>query len=282
MDELDIDLDTADRISQRIAHGVYRITHGKRVVGEELWGIFGLRSGGFRLMSEIDLKSPMPNKQRAQLDLDEHWQARKLWVEVDVDGRRRMATYTPDRPANLLFIQVSELLLRYVDSGKGGRSLDGPFMLNPPDKSKVVYEDEVPFDSQSYLDFASTLFNFAHFKRISNQLREKNKARIKAVVVKLPSLEPLLLKQTYEYITDEPVNPFVVRDCAALTTRQRRFGTVDRRQHLHSPALALFPKKHGFLHRIFLALQSTGFNRAADERFLVGREVHFHILSLGR
>lgn len=205
MDELDIDLDTADRISQRIAHGVYRITHGKRVVGEELWGIFGLRSGGFRLMSEIDLKSPMPNKQRAQLDLDEHWQARKLWVEVDVDGRRRMATYTPDRPANLLFIQVSELLLRYVDSGRGGRSLDGPFMLNPPDKSKVVYEDEVPFDSQSYLDFASTLFNFAHFKRISNQLREKNKARIKAVVVKLPSLEPLLLKQTYEYITDEPV-----------------------------------------------------------------------------
>ena len=204
MDELDIDLDTADRVSQRIAHGVYRITHAQKQVGEELWGIFGLRSGGFRLMSEIDLKWPMPNKQRVQLDLDENWLARKLWVEVDVEGRRRMATYAPDGVAGIIAVKVTEVPLRYVDT-RSSRALDSQLILTAPDKGNVVYEDEVPFDRHTYLDFASTLFNFAHFKRIGNTLRETNKAKIKVVVVKLPSLEPLILRQTYEYVTDEPV-----------------------------------------------------------------------------
>lgn len=204
MDDFDIDLDSADRISQRMAHGVYRITHGQKAVGEELWGIFGLRSGGYRLMSEIDLKWPVQNKQRAKLDLDANWIAKKLWVEMDIDTRRRLATYTPDLMHGMVAIHVAEMPLRYAEANKS-RNDETSFSLNAPDKGKAVYEDELPFDGQSYLDFASTLFNFAHLKRIGSRLQESNKAKIKAIVVKLPSLEPLTLKQTYEYVTDEPI-----------------------------------------------------------------------------
>jgi hypothetical protein len=68
MDDLDFSLDGSSRVTYRIAHGVYRITHNRRLVGEELWGIFGLLSGGYRLMTEIDLTWPVQNQQRAQLD----------------------------------------------------------------------------------------------------------------------------------------------------------------------------------------------------------------------
>ena len=66
-----------------------------------------------------------------------------------------------------------------------------------------MYDDQVAFDANTYLDFGSTLFNFAHLKRVD---MSKDKASIRAVVVKLPSLEPLPLRQTYGYVTEEPLS----------------------------------------------------------------------------
>ena len=215
VDDLDLsdlsDLDQTDRISRRIAHGVYRLTHAHKPIGEELWGIFGLRGvdgkpGGYRLMSEIDSRWPLPNQQRARLDLDESWMARKLWVEVDAGSARRTAIYEPNRTARSVLISITESLLRYADGGKQMRSdasAKAQLVLKAPDAGKLVYEDQLPFDENSYLDFGSTLFNFAHLKRVD---MSKDRATIKAIVVKLPSLEPLPLTQTYEYVTEEPVN----------------------------------------------------------------------------
>ena len=214
MDELgppetsELALDQTERISRRVAHGVYKLTHARKPIGEELWGIFGLRGsgespGGYRLMSEIDSRWPLPNQQRARLDLDENWLARKLWVEVDAGNARRTAIYTPDREARMVHITITESLLRYAEGSKGGRGADAQLTLKAPDAGKQVFEDRLPFDENTYLDFGSTLFNFAHLKRVD---MSKDKASIKAIVVKLPSLEPLALTQTYEYVTEEPVN----------------------------------------------------------------------------
>lgn len=206
MDDLELSLDQTERITRRIAHGVYRLAHARKPVGEELWGIFGLHGGGYRLMTEIDLRWPIPNQQRARLDLDEDWSARKLWVEVDAGNARRTAVYVPDKLQRQVFITITESLLRYADGGKGGRSADGGLNLNlnPPDNAKTVFEKQLPFDENTFLDFGSTLFNFAHLKRLN--LNDEDKVAIKSIVVKLPSLEPLPLKQTYEYVTEEPVS----------------------------------------------------------------------------
>ncbi len=215
MDDLDLpdlSLDQTDRISRRIAHGVYRLSHARKPIGEELWGIFGLRGtgdspGGYRLMSEIDSRWPLPNQQRARLDLDENWVARKLWVEVDAGNARRTAVYEPNRAARSVLISVTESLLRYADGGRGlgkqVRGAEAQLVLKAPEAGKLVFEDQLPFDENTYLDFGSTLFNFAHLKRVD---MSKDKATIKAIVVKLPSLEPLPLTQSYEYVTEEPVN----------------------------------------------------------------------------
>ena len=212
LDLSDLSLDQTERISRRIAHGVYRLSHARKPIGEELWGIFGLRGtgdspGGYRLMSEIDSRWPLPNQQRARLDLDENWVARKLWVEVDAGNARRTAVYEPNRAARSVLISVTESLLRYADggksSGKQGRRAEAQLVLKAPEAGKLVYEDQLPFDENTYLDFGSTLFNFAHLKRVD---MSKDKATIKAIVVKLPSLEPLPLTQSYEYVTEEPVN----------------------------------------------------------------------------
>jgi len=215
VDELDLTLDQTERISRRIAHGVYRLSHGRKPIGEELWGIFGLRGGGdqnashrggYRLMSEIDSRWPIPNQQRARLDLDENWMARKLWVEVDAGNARRTAIYEPDYTARVVYISITESLLRYADSkGRDGKHRGTPdsLQLSAPEAGKAVYDDQMPFDANTYLDFGSTLFNFAHLKRVD---MSKDKASIRAIVVKLPSLEPLALRQTYEYVTEEPVN----------------------------------------------------------------------------
>jgi hypothetical protein len=211
VDDLELDLDQTERISRRIAHGVYRLSHARKPIGEEVWGIFGLRGnadtpGGYRLMSEIDSRWPLPNQQRARLDLDENWAARKLWAEVDAGNARRTAIYEVNRSARSVLISITESLLRYADGGKGNNKqgkANTELVLKAPDAGKLVYEDQLPFDENTYLDFGSTLFNFAHLKRVD---MSKDKATIKAIVVKLPSLEPLPLTQTYEYVTEEPVN----------------------------------------------------------------------------
>src|SRR5258708_15675569 len=72
------------------------------------------------------------------------------------------------------------------------------------------------------------------------------------------------------------------RNSATLTAHQRRFGLIDRCEYFQPPPLALFPERHGFPHSVFLAAQPAGLNSLADERVLVGRQMHLHTpLSLG-
>lgn len=198
-----LDLDKSDRITRRIAHGVYRIFHNRKIVGEELWGIFGLLSGGYRLMTEIDLKWPVPNQQRAQLDLDSAWLARKLWVQLDLEGKRRVAHYLPGEGE--VEIAIYEEPLRYGDPNRTSR--EQQLQLSVMAKAKRVYAAKVNYGPRTFLDYGSTLLNFVHLRRL--HLKPGTHAQIEAVVVTQPSLEPLALSQTYCYVRDEQTTSLV-------------------------------------------------------------------------
>lgn len=209
MEDLDLDLDNTDRIIRRIAHGVYRITHNRKVVGEELWGIFGLQGGGYRLMTEIDLKWPIPNQQRARLDLDGDWRVRRLWVQLDADGKRRVAHYLPE--GDEVNVTVFEEPLRYP--AEGNRSpREQALQTAVAAKAKRVFAGSAPYGPETFLDYGSTLLNFAHLRRL--HLVPNTQVQIQTVVVTQPSLEPLEVAQTYTYVRDEQITtliqPFMV------------------------------------------------------------------------
>lgn len=196
----DLDLDQSDRVARRLAHGAYRVTHNGADVGEELWGILALRGGGYRLMSEIELSWPVPNKQRARLDLDAAWRARRLWAQIDAEGKRRVAYYTPDQ--GVLEVTVDEEALRHADprSRAGADSLYVPAAAKP----RRAYAESALFDEDTtFLDFGSTLFNFAHLRRLS--LRPGEQVEVRTVVATQPALRPLPVSQTYAYVRDEQI-----------------------------------------------------------------------------
>jgi len=66
------------------------------------------------------------------------------------------------------------------------------------------------------------------------------------------------------------------RDSAPLAAGQGRFSLIDGRKDFQSPPLALFPKRHGFLHRILLAAEPASLNALSDERLLVWSQIQFH------
>ena len=66
---------------------------------------------------------------------------------------------------------------------------------------------------------------------------------------------------------------------AAFTARKGCFRSIDRYQDFQSPPLTLLPQGQCFLHRVFLAAKSSALNGLADERFLIGGELHFHTFS---
>src|ERR1019366_7046366 len=72
---------------------------------------------------------------------------------------------------------------------------------------------------------------------------------------------------------------FVCRDSAPLAARQGRLGSIDGPQDFQTPPLALFPKRHGFPHRILVAAEPASLNALADERLLVGSQMYFHMSS---
>jgi hypothetical protein len=210
VEDFDLAFDQSDRadairVERRIAHGVYRITHNRKVVGEELWGVFALRQGGYRLMAEIDLTWPIPNQQRAMLDLRDDWLARKLWVQIDAEGKRRKATYTPVESE--VQIEVYEEPLRYSEAKleRGGREQPLNLAASPPPRQ--VLQTRASYDDNTFLDFGSTLFNFAHLRRLNLMPDGANqRVEIAALVVTQPTLEPLKLVQTYAYIREEQVS----------------------------------------------------------------------------
>lgn len=206
--------DQSVRIARRMAHGVYRITHAGLEVGEEAWSLFALLKGGYRVMTEIDLKWPVRNEQRAHLDLDEHWNALGLWAQIDMGTIRRMAAYIPDGAR--LNVELTDLPVSDDDRRSGRRRLRSNIndthstsaKLSPSpsmgSKSKTV-QKQIGFDGATHLDFASALFNYVVLQRL--RLAQGTEATFNTIVISLPSLEPVSLRQTYRYEADEMPGP---------------------------------------------------------------------------
>jgi len=249
MEDLDLDLEQGDRVSRRVAHGVYRILHNRKVVGEELWGIFGLRTGGYRLMAEIDLKWPVVNQQRVRLDVDSNWQTQSLWAQIDAQGRRRVAQYTP--AAEGIEVSVMEGSLRYADAG---RNADQPFQLAPAAKAKPVLNTTLPANGDVFLDFGSTLLNFAHLKRM--KLAPGKPLDIQTIVVMQPALEPLPIVQVYTYQRDEQITSLIE---PYVNTRRIMIEERDGLSEAGAPVTTLWVDDHGV---------------AVKQDVLLGRETH--------
>jgi hypothetical protein len=206
LDDFDYDTDQSTRVARRVAYGVYRLTHGGRDIGEEVWGIFALRNGNSRLMTEIDLQWPVANQQRAHLDVDDQWRIQGLWAQVDLNNSRRIATYIPS--GDTLGVQVVESRLHEEEERTGKSRLRGntPAVNAPLPRigaisGRPVLERELPFDGSTHIDFASALFNFVVLQRL--RLGRSTRATFDSVVLTLPSLEPLSIQQTYAYERDE-------------------------------------------------------------------------------
>jgi hypothetical protein len=175
-----------------------------------VWAIFALLNGTYRLMTDIDLTWPMTNAQRAQLDLDARWNTQGVWVEVDINNTRRMASYIPQ--GNTLSVEVMESRLHEHEEEQRNnrarlRNTGGVISPEPARLSasgvagKTILQQELPFDGSTFLDFASAMFNFVILQRL--QLTLGSSATFNTVVLTLPSLEPLNIRQTYRYERDE-------------------------------------------------------------------------------
>ncbi len=269
----DVRLDQSNRIARRVAHGAYRILHAHRVVGDEAWGIFGMLSGGYRLLTEIEQDWPVPHQQRICLDVDARWQPRTLWVQVDAEGERHSAKFTvagsvvsidiqqaalqaEDQPARAPAVsrgQVQVGLQPAGSSASGGADQPARIVLN----RATIREDEEltsPFDSsrirtatasrrttsRTRLPFgAATHLDFA--SAFSNfivlqraDLPPGGSIRLDAIVPALPGLAPLRIEQIYACEGEEPLRG----DPAKPLTRRYQ---ITERQQGNAPAVITTP-----------------------------------------
>ena len=208
--DIEFSADQSSRVARRLAHGVYRLTHGEREIGEEVWGIFALLNGTYRLLTDIDLAWPVTNTQHVQLDLDARWKIQGLWVHVDLNHSRRVASYIPEDDGLSIEIVESRVRERDEEQRSNRARLRNPagVITTVPARptvnvagAKPVLQRELPFQATSFLDYASTMFNFVILQRL--QLLQGASATFNTVVVTLPSLEPLNIQQTYHYEGDE-------------------------------------------------------------------------------
>lgn len=119
----DVRLDQSNRITRRVAHGAYRILHAHRVVGDEVWGIFGMLNGGYRLLTEIEQDWPVPYQQRICLDVDARWQPRVLWVQLDAEGERHSARFSV--AGSVVSIDIQEATLQPEDQPARASTVSG-------------------------------------------------------------------------------------------------------------------------------------------------------------
>jgi hypothetical protein len=189
-------LEDSDRIDRRIAHGVYRITHNKRDIGEELWGVFGLRDGGYRLMSEVDLTWPIANQQRVRLDLDAMWSARSLWAQIDANATRYAASFTVDD--HEIEVEVRSQPLRYADTQRANHD-----RFKEAAATKLEVAERLPRTANTLLDYASTLLNFAHLRLL--KLPEGGSVNVRTIAPAQPTLQPLIIEQTYTFTRIEQI-----------------------------------------------------------------------------
>lgn len=243
--DFDFNTDQSTRVARRVAHGVYRLTHADADIGEELWSIFALRNGNYRLMTEIDLLWPVPHQQRTHLDVNANWAVQALWAQVDLNHTRRMATYTPNGAA--LDIEITETRVHAEEEHSSKhkmRKVMAPGITaghTGASPGKIVLRRRVAFTASTHLDFASVLFNFVALQRL--QLPQQGRATFDAVVLMLPSLEPLQVSQTYHYERDEVLAdlvapPPVPRIVAAAPPQEPRAQLPARRYTITEIAAA--------------------------------------------
>jgi hypothetical protein len=225
MDETDIILDQSTRVARRVAYGTYWLSHAGAATGEEAWGVFALRSGGFRILADIAQTWPVPNQQRVRIDLDAGWRVERLWAQVDMEGARRSATYAP--AGGEIDIQIIEARLRQEDDSAARRGLskagadgtDAAVRVQRPaqararvEKGRLVSHQRLPWNPGAHLDFGSALFNTIALRRAA--LRADAPLALDSIVLTLPSLEPLRIAQEYLYERDEPVRGDETRPAA--------------------------------------------------------------------
>lgn len=211
----DVASDDTLRIERRVADGVYRILHGEAEVGEENWAILALKGGGYRLMTELHLNWPKAHQQRAKLDTDERWKPLGLWVEIDLNGKRRSANYWIEE-GGVLDVRITEQKLP--------ADIDPPAARGhprPTPQPRTVLARAYAFDPDTNFDFASALFNFVVLKRLNLALGQST--AFESVVVSLPSLEPIAIQQSYAYIRDEPLD----RDAGTGLARRHTIREMD-------------------------------------------------------
>lgn len=220
--DFDYATDQSIRVARRLAHGVYKLTRDGRDIGEEVWSIFALLNSGYRLMAEIDQKWPMTHEQRVQLDVDEHWNAQGMWVQIDIGNVRRMAACIP--ADNVLNVELTDQRLNEEDQLRSKwkqRSKAGavPPARNPPAPSvsaatagvnKSVAQVQAPFEANTHLDFASALSNYVALQRL--KLEQGSQATFNSIVLSLPTLVPINVEQTYSYDPEDaqredPIKP---------------------------------------------------------------------------
>ncbi len=240
----DVRLDQSNRIARRVAHGAYRILHAHRVVGDEVWGIFGMLSGGYRLLTEIEQDWPVPYQQRICLDVDSRWEPKTLWVQLDAEGERHNAKFTvagsmvnidiqqaalqaEDQPARAQAVSRGQVQIGLQPAGSSashGAAQPARILL---DRATIREDEELasPFDStgiqaakatrrttsRARLPFgAAAHLDFA--SALSNfivlrraDLLPGGSVRLDAIVPALPGLSPLRVEQTYTCEGEEPL-----------------------------------------------------------------------------
>ncbi len=212
--------DQSIRIARRLAHGVYRLTRDGREIGEEVWSLFALLNSGFRVMTEIDQKWPLAHEQRIQVDVDDHWNTQGMWVQLDIGANRRMATCIP--ADGVLSVELTDqhlneedqLRSRWKQRSKAGAAAHHPAApasaTAPVAGKKSVTQVQVPFESGTHLDFASSLSNYVVLQRYKPE--QGSLATFNSIVLSLPTLVPVNVEQVYSYDSadeqrEDPIKP---------------------------------------------------------------------------
>ncbi|MGQ9814554.1 MAG: hypothetical protein ACUVR3_05310 [Candidatus Roseilinea sp.] len=213
-------------------------------MGDEVWGIFGMLNGGYRLLTEIEQEWPVPHQQRICLDVDSRWRPKILWAQVDAQGERYNAQFTvvadivrvhiqhaalqvENRSARTPTVSRGRVEVGLQPAGLNATRVVGQSARIMLDRAIVREDDELasPFDhrrtqastasrrttSRARLPFgAATHLDFA--SALSNfivlkraDLPSSGSIRLDAIVPALPVLTPRRIEQIYAYEGEEPL-----------------------------------------------------------------------------
>ncbi len=205
----EFDLDQTTRVRARAAHGAYRVTRGKTVIGEELWQILHLRNGMTRVMTEISMRWPVAHQHRVRFDLNEAWQPDNVWAEVESQGSRFNGHFTRESE-NVLHARTRRTVLQRQETPKNKPASDEPEPLQTfrSTPSKVILNEPLDFGNDAQIDFNSPLFNFVILRRLAGAAgRVMEPGTVKtfgSVVITLPHLKPIRATQTYACVDQTP------------------------------------------------------------------------------